>query len=336
MPAAHASRPPRPGGFTLVELLVVIAVIGILVALLLPAVQAAREAARRTQCGNNLKQLALAMHSYHDVYRVFPPGEIHQDGRFPGVPVATALGNGFGESFTVYPHCHWEGQIGIWSNLIFPQLEQQAAYDQLDFNIRPQYLSAKNVEVMRTPFSFLLCPSDPYTGLTTGWGQGGSARIVHYYAVAGSAEHPNPLRLHPDGSNPNGYEYCAANDGMFYNDSAIRIGAVTDGTSTTAMLCETWGRCQPNHVVQSPLPPGFPGYESSRGMNLHSLCYFDYPPNSYHITPWHPNSFHPGGVNCAAADASVHFITNSVTLPVFRGLATIQGSEALTPSQMGW
>ncbi len=325
-------------GFTLIELLVVIAIIGILIALLLPAVQAAREAARRAQCSNNLKQLGLALHNYHQANRVFPPGEVHEYGPRPGVPVATALGNSYGESFTQYPHCHWEGQIGIWFNLIFPQMEQQAAYDLLDFKIRPQFNSPNNVEVMKMEFAFMFCPSDPYRGLTTDWGgTGRNARIVHYYGVAGSNEFA--IMPHPDGS-VSSYNYSSANDGIFWNDSKTRIDDITDGTSNTAMVCEVWGRRYKNHTA----PSGCTG-ESSRGMNLHSLVYLDTPPNyfvvpggscpPYKQVPWKPNGFHPGGVNMVFADGSVHFVGDYIDLNLLKAISTINRGEVVDSSKVG-
>src|SRR5579862_6101304 len=131
-------------GFTLVELLVVIAIIGILIALLLPAVQAARESGRRTHCGNNLKQIGLALLMYQDAHHIFPPGEIHQKWWLGGQPPDPS-------GPFPYPHCHWDGQIGIWFNQISPQMELQNLYDQLDFQARPQWTSAANVKVEQTP-----------------------------------------------------------------------------------------------------------------------------------------------------------------------------------------
>ncbi len=303
--------------FTLVELLVVIAIIGILIALLLPAVQAAREAARRAQCSNNLKQIGLAILNYESANKVFPPGEIH--GR------AT---NGS------CPHCSWEGAIGIWMNLIFPFIEQQAAYDRLDFEAYPQDSSAANREIMQTEFSAFLCPSDPYRGLTTHWGGSdpdNRAFILHYYAVHGSNE---ASRLpHPDGTSCGTYGHCNGHDGIFFNDSETRMSDIHDGSSNTAMICEVWGRLYKNHKTPAESAPEYCGWgESSRGMNLHTAVYFDYTPNSYRCDAWHANSFHPGGVNCVFADGSVHFIMDTIDLETFKAISTILGGEVVDSS----
>ena len=126
----------RRGGFTLIELLVVIAIIAILVALLLPAVQQAREAARRTSCKNTLKQFALALHNYHDQHRVFPPGQI---------AAYTAWNNRPGSGFS-------------WGAMLLPYLEQNGIYDSLNFNVRVS--DTPNDPFTGMSFGMLKCPSD--------------------------------------------------------------------------------------------------------------------------------------------------------------------------------
>ena len=296
-PQNSLSRPKiEPRGFTLVELLVVIAIIGILVGLLLPAVQQAREAARRTQCKNNLKNIGLAMHNYHDQQRVFPPGEIH------------------GISSPALAHCSWEAAIGCWATAILPELDQGNAYNLLDFSVNPQYASVNNVTVMRMKFPLYQCPSDPYDGLTSPWNgvPFEVTRVMHYYAVAGSRE-ISPLTW--------GYTvaeaHCNPNNGMFFNDSAVNASEITDGLSNTAMMCEVRGR-----FANSGNPP------DGRGINLHAVAYLDRAPNSDRGGPWYPNSFHTGGVQVGLADGSVRFISNSIFVPTLQALASINGMES--------
>jgi prepilin-type N-terminal cleavage/methylation domain-containing protein/prepilin-type processing-associated H-X9-DG protein len=302
---ARLARRLRPG-FTIVELLVVVAIIGVLIALLLPAVQAARESARRNRCAQSIRQLASGVLAYEQKWEVFPPGEIH----------GTAVNNGC-------RHCDWDGAIGMWMNLIFPFIEQQPFFDMLDFKAHPQYMrpdpTKNNVLVMQTEFPVFRCSSDPYRGLTTPWGQGGEssrAAFSNYYAVYGSFEfiypHPNDttgnLRQHPDGGSPcitasglpPGEEqnyHCNRYDGMFYNDSAVKAVQVRDGLSNTAMLCEVWGRAWDN---EQPLPGfdmslpgdplgGCPDHAVSRGMNLHAAVFFGEYPYGYGAKPGENN-----------------------------------------------
>ncbi len=289
----------RRSGFTLVELLVVIAIIGVLVALLLPAVQQAREAARRTQCKSNLKNIGLAMHNYVESYRVFPPGEIH------GIRSAATA------------HCDWEAAIGCWGTAILPQLDQTSAYNLLDFSIDPQYASAGNVTVMHMKFPVFQCPSNTFDGLSQPWSNVSQevTRVMHYFAISGSQEWSTlswPNQTVPD-------LHCLPYNGMFYNDSSVGPQSISDGLSSTAMVCEVWG-----WTLNSGSPP------EARGLNLHATAYMDHAPNTDRTTPWYPNSFHTGGVHLGMADGSVRFISNNINLPTLQALATIQGSEVIS------
>lgn len=287
----------RPGGFTLIELLVVVSIIALLVALLLPAVQQAREAARRTECRSRMKQIALALHNYHEQHSVLPPGEVHGMAGWWG------------------PHCYWEGSIGSWSSLILPQIDQSPAYYRLNFEAVPQTSSAANIEVMQMRFPIFQCPTNPDDGLTRPWLDEPLevARIMHYFAVSGSVESlPIP---YPEGAILDAH--CSVNNGLFYNDSRTRMADITDGVSNTAMLSEVWGR-----VAGTDPPDG-------RGMNLHAYAYLDRAPNSERTTPWRPNSHHTGGMHLALADGAVRFISDSIDLQTLQALATRLGGEVV-------
>src|SRR6476620_11474325 len=147
----------RHSGFTLVELLVVIAIIGSLVALLLPAVQAAREAARRTQCGNNLKQIGIAFHNYNDVYKVLPAGGIQQ------------VGGGWGISF-------WPG--------LLPFSEMEGVYNKFDMVSASNGWTHDNVNnrllVNKLRIPWMICPSSPIDAMSTDTG-GGSFQVTPSY-----------------------------------------------------------------------------------------------------------------------------------------------------------
>jgi prepilin-type N-terminal cleavage/methylation domain-containing protein/prepilin-type processing-associated H-X9-DG protein len=316
-------------GFTLVELLVVIAIIGVLIALLLPAVQAAREAARRMQCTNNLKQMATAINNYESTHRSYPSGEVHGDRSNPGYTVYwEGAGSCGGQDCD---HCSWTGQVGIWMNLIFPQMNEQASYDLLDFEARPQNASPSNVLVMKKKYSFLLCPTDPWSGTATFGSKSGEYRVAHYFAV--SASRRLSLLPHMDGTVDTGGSDCNATNGIFYNDSATKAADITDGGSHTAMLCETWGRAHedPDTVTSGT----YTGNDWVRGMGLHAYVYFNYPPNTMMPgtppirSPWTANSFHAGGVNIAFIDGSVHFIGDDVSAHVFEAMGTIAGEEVV-------
>lgn len=226
-------------GFTLVELLVVIAIIGILVALLLPAVQAAREAARRTSCSNNLKQIALAAHNFHDVHQRFPPGMLAPI-PLAGYPVGSTTDQG----------------IGLIASLL-PYVEQTAARDLIQRNLLAEvneprwYADASTTSAARMKTNVFVCPStNPYqhkadstllvfypyeltsagvvnyTGITTSDAGGLTLGRTTYVGVGGYL-----------GSIPAGLGLI----GMFYVRSNTRMADVTDGTSNVLMFGETVG-----------------------------------------------------------------------------------------------
>ena len=184
--------------FTLVELLVVIAIIGILIGLLSPAVQAARAAARRTQCLNHLKQLGLAMQSYHSTHKQFPPSMLFKD-QLPGSR-------------------YWS-----WNVHILPQMEQESLLENLNLNIDGIYSSnaSENTEFTSLVLPALQCPSDPFAGVYSI----GFARLdvgtTNYIAVRGSERYPAPGNgIFPE------------------RNLSTKFNGILDGTSTTLLIGE--------------------------------------------------------------------------------------------------
>ncbi len=318
-------RRNEPTGFTLVELLVVIAIIGILVALLLPAVQAAREAARRSQCSNNLKQLGLALHNYHDTHRVFPPG---------------VLASGLNSKLPTNPRSM------SWMPMILPFIEQAPLYDQLQPYMQTTDSATFPSDLMNTVIESLVCPSDPAGGKTTAVHGGGNPPSHDYndgfcgnYLLCGSGGGP--------GSAPN-LEVTQANstnlNGMFYYLSKTRMGDVTDGTSNTVMSGEIllvresagqrdWrGRYyradhlssifSTNEAPNTPVPD-----------KLRTLDGITNPPVPTTVSTdpqvIYARSRHPGGVQVGMADASVRFVAQTVNLQTWKALGTRSGGEVL-------
>jgi prepilin-type N-terminal cleavage/methylation domain-containing protein/prepilin-type processing-associated H-X9-DG protein len=218
-----------PAGFTLIELLVVIAIIAVLIALLLPAVQSAREAARRAQCVNNLKQIGLAMHNYHQALGCFPPG-------------------GVGASSTVYP-----GSSAAWGNwssfsMMLPYIEQQVIYNACNFmHVNQGYDDGLggiiNSTATRTTINAFLCPSSPR--LNGGGYQsyyGTTFPNINYFASVGSSLNQYGGNASSNGSagmawTANGLS--AAPNGMFQVfGPAFTVADVTDGTSNTIAFGE--------------------------------------------------------------------------------------------------
>ncbi len=307
----------RRQAFTLVELLVVIAIIGILIALLLPAVQAAREAARRSQCTNNLKQIALATHNYHDTFKKFPPG---------------AWG------------CCW----GTWMICIQQFMEQNAQYDQYHFENKfgtpvdnARYSHAANLPVTTSRFAAHTCPSDlPNGPLATPAGYTPAGRMTsHNYA----ANYGNT-----------GYAQGTVSGVVFGGapfgpvsattlDKIVGFSAVIDGTSNTILVGEVlqgqgqdlrgfiwWGDASGFTAF---LPPNSPLPD-----RIYSLSYCQNNPklnlpcdlaDTTNPTMFAMRSRHPGGANASLCDGSTRFVTETIDLNTYRALSTSKGGEVL-------
>jgi prepilin-type N-terminal cleavage/methylation domain-containing protein/prepilin-type processing-associated H-X9-DG protein len=323
---------PARRGFTLIELLVVIAIIAVLIALLLPAVQASREAARRIQCTNNLKQLGIALHNYEGSIGSFPSGEISTllnpnwtlpAGSCNGAP--PELGPG-------------------WSlfALAFPFLEQQVLANALNFNLG--IADPANLTVRGTQVAVYSCPSDspPATVPMFDCGNPPSAGNTpvtllsdlapsSYVGVLGGGNRNNPDPL------CGCYEWQPFN-GMFHRNSRVRIAEITDGTSNTVGVGErdnrfvlsSWVGVLPNaEVIYNPAK-GL-GCQNSRpsitAVVVHSRQYTvnrpDASPAAFHTQ-------HPGGGNFLLMDGSVRFIKDSVSLDTMRALCTRNYAEIVS------
>ncbi|MBN2022676.1 MAG: DUF1559 domain-containing protein [Pirellulales bacterium] len=307
------TRHRRAAGFTLVELLVVIAIIGVLIALLLPAVQAAREAARRSQCANNLKQIALALAAYETAHGLFPPSRLGYDDS--GRPEKDLVGT----SALV---------------LILPQMGQQPLYDQFDFDNglwvlnQPGYswlapTSPNRAGIAARPASYV-CPSDesrpfserPQDPLTH-WGLTDAAAVASYATVAGS---------YGAGGGTSLMKYD--NNGVFYYRGDHSADDVTDGLSRTMFV----GEVVESHTTNS----SNVWTKGNRELDTHrstSNPLNTWPGEGVIITAygWRVNgafaSRHPGGANFAFGDGHVDFLEENISLDAYQALSTRDGGE---------
>jgi len=307
MPIAKFQSARR--GFTLIELLVVIAIIAILIGLLAGAVQRIREAASRLQCRNNLKQIALATHAYHDTFSVLPVNTL------PG------------------PLGPYDANNPSWSWLarILPFIEQESLYRQGNIPTSTLYQSR---ETVATQVKLFLCPSDPYSnrGARTDDRNLGTfhppnipAGQTNYQGVGGA----NWNYGDPQWTNPgiNGsFDGLNYGDGIFYRYDWVapkRIMDILDGASNTFMIAE--------NLPEKTQWCSWPHANSSFGTcaiapNVLGPGGKDYSPQDFANNIGF-RSRHPGGLQFALADGSVHFVANSIELKLYRALATIQGGE---------
>ncbi len=307
--------PFRKRGFTLIELLVVIAIIAILIALLLPAVQQAREAARRTQCKNNLKQLGLALHNYHDTVNVFPWG--------------------FDERET------------LWSAMILPQIEQTNLYNTLVWQEGTignwNHAGGPNTKACATIVEGFRCPSMP---LGPRDNESIPGRVpVSYRACAGSMISSDDASTRPAGFNTVAFKSLEENnlDGIFYGCSSIRMRDITDGTSNTIMVGES--RTSEYSKDGQQMDYWQFGSPQSGGWNINSTGGTEYTeglgscvvkPNANLDLTMNGvlmemafGSYHIGGAQYTLADGSVRFISENIDLGVYRALGTRGGGEVV-------
>ncbi|MBC7815860.1 MAG: DUF1559 domain-containing protein [Planctomycetaceae bacterium] len=306
----------RRPGFTLIELLVVIAIIAVLIALLLPAVQQAREAARRSQCKNNLKQVALALQTYHDSSLVMPPGAIN-----PGVQ---SLG-GLPYSATCSVNC----RNAPFTLMILPYMDQGPLYKQLDFNMpmgqaqRSGTGPATNQGAKFKKLSTFNCPTD--ITYQDPFDQGGTAHYAITNGLRSSYWFPARYIMEDIGATYQNESYTLR--GMFGINGACKLGDVKDGTSNTMMLCETPYRKNVN--VYGPFWNSWnytSGVVFGQVINAKGGCGGG--PNGCPYA-WGAGSAHVSGMHMAMADGAVRFINQSTLFSITQGLVTIAGRETL-------
>jgi prepilin-type N-terminal cleavage/methylation domain-containing protein/prepilin-type processing-associated H-X9-DG protein len=292
--------------FTLIELLVVIAIIAVLIGLLLPAVQKVRESAARIKCQNNMKQIALAMHLYHDSHGLLPFGVL------PAGNSSNLLG------FHVY---------------ILPYMEQGDLFNKFDFT--QTYDGATNLALGLIKVPTYICPTSRqlYTQYGTGEWVGGTeiTYTMHYYGVAG-----------PVGTNPQNNEAYTCNttnqgnestQGLIGMERQVALQNVSDGTSSTLMLGEmSWFDANYYRV--------WPRGTYNDDQNRDTTCCRNVA-NAINSTPYNDNdnannasfgSDHTGkGANFSMADGSVRWISASISLPVYFSIASYNGGEEVPP-----
>lgn len=307
----------------MVELLVVIAIIGVLVGLLLPAVQAAREAARRMSCSNNLKQFGLALHNYHDTFRVFPAGYRNQ---FDTTPTT---GGEYGAAVAA------ERSSWAWGAAILPQIEASAAYEILqvgNVRIKDALLPGGPIDrllVMQTPIAAFRCPSDiaPDTNdskqIQDRNGAGRSVATSNYIGVNSSRKWhgsggawitgPGRAELNQWGAGPGQDSYP---NGIFWRDSKTGMRDILDGTSNTLMVGErawelnnpagTTFNCRAGNIYGERITNEQSEVHRTLGATAGPLNYANGNCNKGF------SSLHTGGVQFVLCDGSVRFITDSI------------------------
>lgn len=306
----------HPRAFTLVELLVVIAIIGILIALLLPAVQSAREAARRSQCTNNLKQIGLALHNYESAQKTFPPGGL------------TTITGGYGHS---------------WWVRILPYIEQTAVYQRFDQNARYTGWvggdawsgNRYNREVLRNiEFAFMFCPSSTLPPLVLTSSDHDYANIMSptYTGISGATDHPTAKDKNPVQSVDGRLSF----GGALIMHKAVRLADITDGTTNTLFVGEQSDWCMTASGVKSDcrsdcwhgfcMGPGNDGWERAFNVTcvLHRLNEKSYDARGVpgNCGPNRPiQSIHPGGAHVLLCDGSVRFLSENLAVQTLYDLA---------------
>jgi len=322
-------------GFTLIELLVVIAIIAVLVAILLPAVQQAREAARTSQCKNNLKQMGLALHNYHDIHGMFPIGS------------RTGVSNLAG--------CNGGGKGVNWRGSLLPGLDQINVFNALDFSgsFSPNCSNfTKNPVLSKLSVSVYLCPSstnDPFINALNTGNTSMLSMMHHYVGISGA--YPDPAGRTSKCKTSTRGEVC--DNGLLRPNQGARLRDATDGASNAIIIAEQSGRVG-TEVLASNYLGGWAGtidvggvaytvatLPASPAQNFYhpSLSVVRYRPNApsgvigYSSQPYEVstilNSFHTGGIQVVMADGSVHFLSDTIEMETLRRLSSMDDNLAV-------
>jgi len=321
----------RRRGFTLIELLVVIAIIAILIALLLPAVQQAREAARRTQCRNNMKQMGLALHNYHEALRCFP------------------LGN------------NW-GALPNWRVFLLPYIDQAPLYNQLNINTHTFYghspgcdsanpstpcgFSAQNAVLRNLVIQVYSCPSSSFPNINhADMGLSYQSMVMDYVGISGAMPDPAGRADMCSGDVMCSGSYCR--NGMMLGFEKKEVRDCTDGTSNVIIMAEQSGAVN-NRDRSCNYLGGWTSFANTNSASLNAStpfplaaggCWYPagltavrYAPNAFFLSggsgpaaaPYSSNtvtnSFHEGGIHVLMTDGAVRFISENINFDLYRAL----------------
>lgn len=306
----------RARAFTLVELLVVIAIIGVLVALLLPAVQAAREAARRSQCTNNMKQFGLAMQNYHAAKNTFPPGSERD----------ISKGTGNFRDPRVSPHVH-----------LLPYMELQPLFDRVDWSY--SWEADVHTVLRQSNVTGFACPSKEdnhanYYYVNNQWRVGPGEYASHYLGVMGAKGLIPGLRDQYEIDTSSGSHGGFATNGILIRDRAISASKITDGLSKTFLMGEMAWDIGEYEAWNGGLSPGWQNSMTTKNVAHPLNSYkFDRALNQLSINDTSFGSEHAGrGTHFLMADGSVHFVSEDIPLDGLKAHASRKDAEVLKES----